>query len=34
LRGVERIRGARETAQIGNQNERSHGIQIENFHFE
>jgi hypothetical protein len=34
LRGVERIRGAREAAQIGDENERAHRVEIEYFHFE
>ena len=33
LRGVERVGGARETAQIGDQHEGPNRIEIENFHF-
>jgi hypothetical protein len=33
LRGVERIGGAREAAQIGDKHERADGIEIKDFHF-
>ncbi len=34
LRGVERVGGARETGQLGDQHEGADGIEIEWFHFE
>jgi hypothetical protein len=33
LRGIEGIGGAREAAQIGDEHEGPHGIEIEYFHF-
>ncbi|VWB11212.1 hypothetical protein BLA6863_00348 [Burkholderia lata] len=33
LRGAERIGGAREAGEIGNQHERANGIEVKDFHF-